>query len=208
MLCHLPEGKRAGVVVVDILPSRGDLGVLIGQVPAAFFRAAAGPGEGEQDLPQQDVQLHLVERLSAGVDVVGLPDQRAQTDGGGIVGGDLVLEEQRIVVKKVQVLGIHRLPTGVGNDGGEENEEEILRLLSRVGDSHVVFVVVGDENISGVHRVDFIQIYEFALAADAQADLMVAVPVHAVPVAHYVVVEQVGGENGVKFILPVETSHL
>ena len=69
----------------------------------------------------------------------------------------------------------------------------------------MALVVIRDEDVTWLHRVDLVQINKFPCSSHAQADLVVAVPVHRVLISHHLIGEQMDGEGGVKFIFPVKT---
>ena len=79
------------------------------------------------------------------------------------------------------------------------------RMMGSVRDGYVALVVIRDEDVTWLHRVDLVQINKFPCSSHAQADLVVAVPVHRVLISHHLIGEQMDGEGGVKFIFPVKT---
>ena len=157
---NLPDGELPGIVVVDILLSLSNFGVLLGYM-AEIFRGAAGLGQGEEDLSQKDVQLHLIKLLLCGIDLISPADQLSKLDCGGVPGWDTVLKAERVVLQKAEVLTVHRLTAGGGDDRGQEYEEQKLGVLIAVGGGHVALVIVGDKNVPRANGIYLVQIDKF-----------------------------------------------
>ena len=184
MIGNLTDGELSGLVVVDILLSLGDFGILLGHM-AGIFRGVTGLGQGEEDLAQKDVQLHLIKLLLCGIDLIGPADQRSKLDRGGVPGGNTVLKAERVVLQKAEILTVYRLTAGGGDNRGQEYEKQELSVLIAVGGSHVALIIVGDKNVPRADGIYLVQIDKFTRTARTQSNLMIAVPVHAVPAAHH-----------------------
>ena len=96
---------------------------------------------------------------------------------------------------------------GIGNERGHQNQEQPAVLAPFLGYGHMVFIVIGNEDVAAVGGILLVGVQKRAVALKAQANFKIAVPVYGVAPANHGIFKQVNGKIGIKIKFPVEPFH-